>query len=282
MFARIKRANTIAVSACYRCVAVRYFPFHGQRFTVEEAVDRVKNFKDITRGEPKVLGENASYELSITVNRAIKAPLRRTFAKLPHGTGNPMEIAAMTNDEELAKKALEVGAMFAGDLEDDILTNKIAPKRGKLHGKHKAMKMLFRKVIATKDHEYTCCNLSSQVYIILKRFEMVPVQADKTLVKPSGFIESVKNYASGHYVPIRMSKTLNIPIPIGKVKTHTVEQIVENFHAAMEAIYKLRPNAKKLHRDLPFISRVYLGASQMRGVVPTPIDARVYQVEGRY
>jgi hypothetical protein len=102
----------------------------------------------------------------------------------------------------------------------------------------------------------------------LKREKLVPSLLQGTIVEPSNFVETVKNLVDGKWNPFFTSKHSRVTSKIGCLEMHTPEQVVQNFHAALNLILAMEPDqfgdsrtSKKIHTG-KFVIGVYVGASQ--------------------
>lgn len=158
----------------------------------------------------------------------------RSITSLPHGTGKTIRVLAFVQGESVSI-AREAGVDFIGD-EDTI---ERIEKEGWTE---------FDVAIATADMMGRIGRLGRT----LGRKGLMPNPRTGTVVQPQDLPRAIQE-AKGGRIEIRMDRTANLHIAIGKV-SFTHEALLANLTATLDAVSKARPTAVKGQ----FFNRIYL------------------------
>lgn len=194
-----------------------------QKYTIEQAVELINQRK---------YTPNCSYEVNINLNiepLGNKTHKLRGVFDMPHPSGGrKTDILALTTNTDLAISALQRGAKYAGDLGDSVT-------HGVIHLEQ------FQRVIATNEMRTVACLKHSKLARKLKRNKMQPCVEDKTLVNECDFLESIEKYANNKYAKFVATEKGLIITTLGKVETHSAQQVAENLDYVLKHLYSLQP-----------------------------------------
>jgi len=156
----------------------------------------------------------------------------RSVVILPQGTGKPKRVLAFVQGESVAI-AREAGADFIGD---DEMIERI-DKQGWVE---------FDASIATPDMMGRIGRLGRT----LGRRGLMPNPRTGTVVQPQDLSRAIQE-AKGGRMEFRLDRTANIHMAIGK-SSFSVDAILENLAAALDAVTKSRPDGVKgqLYKDI--------------------------------
>lgn len=206
-------------------------PKHGKKYL--EAAKKIDRTREYSPREALELVKETAYanfdetvELHIRTNldpRKADQQIRGTVV-LPHGTGKEMRVLVFA-EGDAAKAAEEAGADFVGGEE---LAKKI--QQGWTD---------FDVAIATPD----MMRIVGRLGRILGPRGLMPSPKAGTVVPPEDLPRVIKEAKAGR-IEYRLDKTANIHVPIGKV-SFSVDQLLENMAAVMEAIVNNRPAGAK-------------------------------------
>ena len=189
----------------------------GKAYTKEEAIKLVK--------ETSVSKFNASVELAVRLNLDTKKADQqlRGAIVLPHGTGKTKKVLVIAKGDN-AKKAVEAGADFVGDMD---MLEKIEKENW----------FDFDVMIATPD----MMPLLGKLGRVLGPKGLMP--NPKTGTVTTDVAKAVSDVKAGR-VEYRTDTFGNIQGIIGNV-TFTEEQLLENLEAFMSTIIKVKPSTVK-------------------------------------
>ena len=189
----------------------------GKAYTKEEAIKLVK--------ETSVSKFNASVELAVRLNLDTKKADQqlRGAIVLPHGTGKTKKVLVIAKGDN-AKKAVEAGADFVGDMD---MLEKIEKENW----------FGFDVMIATPD----MMPLLGKLGRVLGPKGLMP--NPKTGTVTTDVAKAVSDVKAGR-VEYRTNTFGNIQGIIGNV-TFTEEQLLENLEAFMSTIIKVKPSTVK-------------------------------------
>ncbi|MER3467816.1 MAG: 50S ribosomal protein L1, partial [Thermoflexus sp.] len=161
----------------------------------------------------------------------------RGVVVLPHGLGKPVRVLVFAAGEA-ARIAQEAGADYV--ISDDEGIKRI--QEGWTD---------FDVAIATPDMMPKVGRLGR----ILGPRGLMPNPRAGTVVSPEDLSRAIREAKAGR-VEFRVDKTANLHVPIGKV-SFSVDQLLENFAALMDAVKKARPSGLKG----PYIRKVVVSAT---------------------
>ena len=189
----------------------------GKAYTKEEAIKLVK--------ETSVSKFNASVELAVRLNLDTKKADQqlRGAIVLPHGTGKTKKVLVIAKGDN-AKKAVEAGADFVGDMD---MLEKIEKENW----------FDFDVMIATPD----MMPLLGKLGRVLGPKGLMP--NPKTGTVTTDVAKAVLDVKAGR-VEYRTDTFGNVQGIIGNV-TFTEEQLLENLEAFMSTIIKVKPSTVK-------------------------------------
>ena len=189
----------------------------GKAYTKEEAIKLVK--------ETSVSKFNASVELAVRLNLDTKKADQqlRGAIVLPHGTGKTKKVLVIARGDN-AKKAVEAGADFVGDMD---MLEKIEKENW----------FDFDVMIATPD----MMPLLGKLGRVLGPKGLMP--NPKTGTVTTDVAKAVSDVKAGR-VEYRTDTFGNVQGIIGNV-TFTEEQLLENLEAFMATILKVKPSTVK-------------------------------------
>jgi large subunit ribosomal protein L1 len=179
----------------------------------------------------------------------------RDVVVLPNGLGKTVRVLVFAQGEG-ATKAQEGGADFVADTDEMI--NKIA-----------AGWTDFDVAIATPDMMGKVGRLGR----ILGPRSLMPNPKAGTVCSPED-LPRVINEAKAGRVELRLDKTANIHVPIGKA-SFGADQLFENFTALMEAIKKAKPSGAKGS----YVKKVTVASTMGPGVKVDPLQAMNISLE---
>ncbi|GAP61693.1 large subunit ribosomal protein L1 [Ardenticatena maritima] len=206
-------------------------PKHGKKYL--EAAKKIDRTREYSPREALELVKETAYanfdetvELHIRTNldpRKADQQIRGTVV-LPHGTGKQVRVLVFA-EGDAAKAAEEAGADYVGG---EDLAQKI--QQGWTD---------FDVAIATPD----MMRIVGRLGRILGPRGLMPSPKAGTVVPPEDLPRVIKEAKAGR-IEYRLDKTANIHVPIGKV-SFSVDQLLENMAAVMEAIVNNRPAGAK-------------------------------------
>jgi ribosomal protein L1 len=154
--------------------------------------------------------------------------------KLPHGTGKPMRVAALCDDDDLAMKAAEAGARYVGNFVASFEQGLISP-RG------------FDRLVCSEEMLNFCIQRRKfHMARILKKHSKQPCFQARTLATRHEFVDFVYGHAHGFLLPFRNAIRGGVTLLIGKRKTHSHHMVKENLEAVLEHLYAIKPKVRTL------------------------------------
>lgn len=209
-------------------------------YSLEEAVALLKEM-------PKAkFDETVELSLSLAIDPAKTDQTIRGTVLLPHGTGQTRRVLVFCKGErELAAK--QAGADYVGstDLIDKIQSGWLE----------------FDVAVATPDLMREVSKLGK----ILGPRGLMPNPKAGTVTEDVG--KAVAEVRQGK-VEFKMDKLANLHVVVGKL-SFNAQQLVENAHAVIGAVFKARPSAVKGQ----FIRRVALSSTMSPGIL---VDVRAF------
>ncbi|QWK10430.1 MAG: 50S ribosomal protein L1 [Thermoflexus hugenholtzii] len=178
----------------------------------------------------------------------------RGVVVLPHGLGKRVRVLVFAAGEA-ARIAQEAGADYV--ISDDEGIKRI--QEGWTD---------FDVAIATPDMMPKVGRLGR----ILGPRGLMPNPRAGTVVNPEDLPRAIREAKAGR-VEFRVDKTANLHVPIGKV-SFSVDQLLENFAALMDAVKKARPSGLKG----PYIRKVVVSATMGPGIKVDPAAAQALEV----
>ena len=177
---------------------------------------------------------------------------------LPHGTGKQVKCLVFTANPDLAKQALEKGALYAGGEEvvDQVIQGKITLDS-------------FQRALATKD---ILALVQKQLARLLGPRGLMPNAKLNTVFDSSEeLIESLQQQAQ--QVTYRTESAGIIHFPVGKGSFHS-EQLLENIREVCQTIQALKPeqygkgkkSKKKMGKNVKYWLRAHLSSTQGPGI----------------
>jgi len=206
-------------------------PKHGRKY--REALNKIDREKTYPPSEGLALAKETSYanfdatvelHLHLGVDPRHADQQVRGVVNLPSGTGREVRILVFA-EGEAARIAEEAGADYVGS---DELIKKI--QEGWLD---------FDVVIAVPQMMGKVGRLGR----ILGPRGLMPNPRAGTIVQPDGLPQVIQEARQGR-VEFRTDRGGNLHVPIGKA-SFTVEQLLANFMAVMEAVWAARPPGAK-------------------------------------
>ncbi|WP_376791273.1 50S ribosomal protein L1 [Thermoflexus sp.] len=178
----------------------------------------------------------------------------RGVVVLPHGLGKRVRVLVFAAGEA-ARIAQEAGADYI--ISDDEGIKRI--QEGWTD---------FDVAIATPDMMPKVGRLGR----ILGPRGLMPNPRAGTVVNPEDLPRAIREAKAGR-VEFRVDKTANLHVPIGKV-SFSVDQLLENFAALMDAVKKARPSGLKG----PYIRKVVVSVTMGPGIKVDPAAAQSLEV----
>jgi large subunit ribosomal protein L1 len=223
---------------------------------ISEAKKKIESGKRYTLGEAVgLVVEAAVVKFDETVDIAIRLGVKPQHADqmvrgsvvLPNGLGKTVRVLVFAKGEK-EKEALEAGADFVGS--DDILE------------KIKGGWLEFDRVVATPDMMGSVGKLGK----ILGPRGLMPNPKVGTVTFDVGKV--VLELKAGK-VEFRVEKAGIVHSPVGKV-SFGVDKLIENIHAIVETIIKLKPASSKG----TYIKSLSLSSTMGPGVKIDPLDIK--------
>jgi ribosomal protein L1 len=190
----------------------------------------------------KVRDPNASFITNIALN---VDPTRRMIERrpghrmhdcmrLPHGTGKPIRVAALCDDDDLAMKAAEAGARYVGNFVASFEQGILTPRS-------------FDRLVCSEEMIDFCIKRRIHPMArILKKYSKQPCFQERTLAPRQEFVDFVYGHAHGLFLPFRNSRRGGVTLLIGKRKTHSHHMVKENLEAVLEHLYAIKPKVRTL------------------------------------
>ena len=230
---------------------------HGKKYQAAVAKMNIEEFYEPAKAM-ELVKETAYAKFDATVEVHMRMGLDprqadqqvRDVVVLPHGLGKTVRVLVFAQGEGVAK-AQEGGADFIAD--SDEMINKI------LGGWTD-----FDVAISTPD----MMGKAGKLGRVLGPRGLMPNPKAGTVCAPNDLPRTIQEAKAGR-VEIRLDKTANIHVPIGKV-SFDAKKLFENFEALMEALKKARPAAAKGS----FIKRITVTSTMGPGV---RVDANAAQ-----
>jgi large subunit ribosomal protein L1 len=223
---------------------------------ISEAKKKIESGKRYTLGEAVgLVVETAVVKFDETVDIAIRLGVKPQHADqmvrgsvvLPNGLGKTIRVLVFAKGEK-EKEALEAGADFVGS--DDILE------------KIKGGWLEFDRVVATPDMMGSVGKLGK----ILGPRGLMPNPKVGTVTFDVGKV--VRELKAGK-VEFRVEKAGIVHSPVGKV-SFGADKLIENIHAIVETIIKLKPASSKG----TYIKSLSLSSTMGPGVKIDPLDIK--------
>lgn len=204
--------------------------------------------------------ETVEFVLNLNLDPRKPGQNLRGVVALPHGTGKQVKVAVFTDDAATAKKALELGATYAGSEElVDQIVNGTVPVDS------------FQRTVASQDMMHY---LTQKLARTLGPRGLMPNAKLGTVVKtPEALFKVLGDQLAGQ-AQFRTDKAGIIHIGVGK-GSFGPEKLIQNIQAVINALYESKPEAygkgKKPSKTAQYVLRGNLTATQGKGV---PIDLR--------
>jgi large subunit ribosomal protein L1 len=177
---------------------------------------------------------------------------------LPHGTGKKIGCLVFTSDKDLAKQALEKGALYAGGEE---LIDKIVGGEIPLDS--------FQRSLATKD---TMSIVQKQLSRLLGPRGLMPnAKVGTVFNEPSELLQSLQLQSQNVTYRTESSGILHFPIGKGSFQ---MDQLLENIQQICQQVQALKPeqygkgkksNKKKMGKNVKYWLRAHLTSTQGPG-----------------
>jgi len=205
---------------------------HGKRYMAEAAtVDREKLYAP--REALDLVKQNAKAKFDETVEVHLRTALDprqadqqiRGVVIMPAGTGKPVRILVFA-EGEAERAAREAGADYVGS---DELIQKIQNEGWTDFDVAIAVPQMMSKV--------------GRLGRILGTRGLMPNPKAGTIVQPEDLPRVIREARQGR-VEYRLDRTGNVHVPIGKA-SFTVDQLMQNFTALMDAIVRAKPASMK-------------------------------------
>jgi large subunit ribosomal protein L1 len=225
---------------------------HGKKYLMARA--RIEKGKQYPIEEAIALLREIAYEkfdptVELHVNLGVDPrhadQMVRGTVSLPHGTGKEVKIAVLTTpDKEKAVKEMGVEYVGLDDLLEDLANGKIEVDV----------------VLATQDAMPKVAKYGRQ----LGPKGLMPSPKSGTVVPPDleAVQKAVQEFKAGK-LDFRVDKYGIVHIPVGKLKTMTDEQLVENAKEVIATILALKPENIKGN----YLQEIYVATTMSPGVL---------------
>jgi len=196
--------------------------------------------------------ETIEYIVNLNLDPRKPGQALRGSLSLPHTSGSSVTVAVFTEDKEVAKKALENGATFAGgqELVDQIVRGEVLTR--------------FDRSLASQD---MMGYLSKKVARTLGPRGLMPNAKVGTLVKtPDLILQGLKDQLAGQ-LQYRTDKTGIVHAPVGKSSIGK-DKLLENIRVIIDELYQVKPESygkgKKTSKSATYVLRSHVTSTQGR------------------
>lgn len=191
-------------------------------YTIDQAIELLKENCAERGGNPMF-----SMNVNLNLDPRIKGQKLKGIFDLPHSTGKVCPVVALTHDDDLALEAVSAGAAYAGDLEQQIMDNKIQWPTN------------FERLVATRDMENRVVAKQSRLARKLRRHKITPCVEERTLVANEDLVETVRKVSIGSIIYYRTDLHGNVAARIGRVASER-NCIAENFNEVLRHLFHTR------------------------------------------
>lgn len=211
----------------------------GKQYPIDEAIKLLRKIS-FERFDPMV-----ELHINLGVDPRHADQMVRGTVSLPHGTGKDVKIAVLTTPDK-EKVAKEAGTTYVGldELLEDLAGGKIEVDV----------------VLATQDAMPKVAKYGRQ----LGPKGLMPTPKSGTVIPPNpeALVKAIQEFKAGKF-DFRVDKYGILHIPIGKLRSMTDEQLIENAKEVIATVIALKP--ENLKRN--YLQDIYIATTMSPGIL---------------